>query len=71
MDYEEQWDMRSIFEHISENIIGFALLILAFIIIYVVDHINRLNAVVFASPSPIPMANNMMPKLKSKKSNKK
>ena len=63
---DEQWDFYSIMQHISENIIGFALLIVAFIIIYVVDHVNRLNALVFASPSPIPMANNMISNIKHK-----
>jgi hypothetical protein len=67
---DEQWDFYSIMQYISDNIVGFALLILAFVIIYVVDHVNRLNALVFASPSPIPMANNILPKPKSKRSKK-
>ncbi len=67
---DEQWDFYSIMQYISDNIVGFALLILAFVIIYVVDHVNRLNALMFASPSPIPMANNILPKTKSKRSKK-
>jgi len=43
---DEFTTLYSIIEYIYENLIGIALLILAFIIIYVVDHINQLNSII-------------------------
>jgi hypothetical protein len=44
---------ENIFEYIKENLFGFFLLALAFFIIYFVDYINRLNALIYSTPSPI------------------
>jgi hypothetical protein len=41
-------------QYINDNIIGIFLLILTFFIIYFVDHISRINAMIYAMPSPIP-----------------
>jgi hypothetical protein len=51
---DEPLSIYSFFNHISENIYGFLLIILAFVIIYIVDHIARYNSILFAMPSPIP-----------------
>ena len=50
----EEWTLNSIVEYISENFIGLILLILAFFIIYFVDHINQLNAILYAPQVSIP-----------------
>lgn len=66
MNYEteKQWTLYSIMEYISENFIGLILLLSTFYIIYFVDHINRLNSVLFNPTSP----NQTTPiKVKSKK----
>lgn len=57
----EHFALYYIIQYISENFIGLLLLILAFFIIYIVDHINRLNSILFAPQLPIPI------KVKSKK----
>lgn len=57
----EQWTLHSIIQYISENFIGLMLLIFAFFIIYIVDHVNRLNSILFAPQLPVPI------KVKSKK----
>ena len=57
----EQWTLHSIIQYISENFIGLLLLILAFFIIYAVDHVNRLNSMLFAPQLSVPI------KVKSKK----
>ena len=44
---------KELFEWIKENIIQIFLLIFVFFIIYIIDHISNLNAVIFAMPSPI------------------
>ena len=44
----------SLIEYISENLIGILLLILALFIIFFVEQISRLNAMIFSIPSPIP-----------------
>jgi hypothetical protein len=41
---EQYFDLNYIIEYISQNILGLFLLILAFFIIYFVDHINQLNS---------------------------
>jgi len=61
VDNTEQCTLYSIIQYISENFIGLLLLILAFFIIYVVDHVNRLNSILFAPPLPVQI------KVKSKK----
>jgi hypothetical protein len=50
---DEPLSIYSIFKHVSENIYGFLLIILAFIIIYFVDQISKYNSIIFAMPSPI------------------
>lgn len=77
---DEQWTVHSVMEYLSENFIGLILLILAFFIIYFVDHINELNAMIVDSSTTLPnmsslqipqitqIANTMVPmKVKSKK----
>lgn len=61
---EEQWNIYSIMEYISENFVGLILLLSTFFIIYFVDYINRLNSVIFSPQSPIPV---LPVKVKSKK----
>ena len=51
-------DNINIIEYVQENFVGLCLLGLAFLIIYVVDHINRINALFFSTPSPIPGVSN-------------
>ena len=58
---DEQWTFYSIVQYISENFIGLLLLVLAFFIIYIVDHVNRINSILFAPQLPVPI------KVKSKK----
>lgn len=48
----------SSFNYIKDNFIGICLFIFAFFIIYFVDYINRLNALIYSTPSPIPGFNN-------------
>lgn len=60
-EINEQWTLYSIIQYISENFVGLMLLILAFFIIYIVDHVNRLNSMLFAPQLPVPI------KVKSKK----
>jgi len=51
MDIQSKESINLI-EYISDNFIGLLLLISVFIIIYFVDHINRLNAMIFQTPLP-------------------
>ena len=44
----------SIVNYIIQNYVKFALLILVFIIIYIVDYICVINSSLYAMPSPIP-----------------
>ncbi len=67
---DEPWTLYSIIEYVSENFIGLMLLILAFLIIYVVDHINYLNSVIMYPQIPVSKIPNQM-KVKSKKLQKR
>ncbi len=51
---EEPFSLNSLIEYVNENFYGLLLFILAFFIIYFVDYISRINALIFAMPSPIP-----------------
>lgn len=62
----EQWTLYSIIQYISENFVGLMLLIFAFFIIYIVDHVNRLNSMLFAPQLPVPIKTVPI-KVKSKK----
>jgi hypothetical protein len=53
-EFDEQWTLHSVMEYMSDNFIGLILLILAFFIIYFVDHINQLNAMIFDPSTPLP-----------------
>ena len=44
----------NVFQYVNENILGLILLGFAFYIIYFVDYINRLNALIYSTPSPVP-----------------
>jgi hypothetical protein len=47
--YDEFTTLYSIIEYVTENFVGIILLILAFFIIYIVDHINNLNSIITSS----------------------
>lgn len=44
----------NIFQYIKENLYGFILLVLVFFIIYFVDYLNRLNMIIYSTPTPTP-----------------
>jgi hypothetical protein len=48
----------NIFQYIKDNFMGLCLFIFAFLIIYFVDYINRLNSLIYSIPAPIPGLNN-------------
>lgn len=52
-NYDEKFTISSVLIYIKENFIGLSLLLLAFFIIYIVDHINQFNIALFSTPSPI------------------
>jgi len=45
----------NILEYVKENLPGLILLLSAFFIIYFVDYINKLNVLIYSTPSPIPL----------------
>ena len=49
-DEVSNWTPETVFQFIKENILQFLLLLLVFIIIYVVDHITNINAILYAAP---------------------
>jgi hypothetical protein len=57
------FDIKSVVSHINANKLGFVLLLFVFIIIYVIDYINRINSFVFSITNPIqiPGVSNSMP----------
>jgi hypothetical protein len=60
-EVDEQWTVHSVMEYMSENFIGLILLILAFFIIYFVDHINQLNAMIFDPSTSLPNMSSSLP----------
>ena len=60
------YNINSIFNFITKNYIQIFLLILVFIIIYIVDHISNINAVIFGLPSPIPNASQQQQQMQTK-----
>jgi hypothetical protein len=54
VNIDESFTLQTLFHYISENFYGLLMLLLAFFIIYFVDYISRINALLFAMPSPIP-----------------
>ena len=68
LENEEQFN---IFLYIQENYIGLSLFVLAFFIIYFVDYLNRINALIYSTPSPIPGVSFNNNILSNKKKHKK
>jgi hypothetical protein len=58
MDIQSKESINLI-EYISDNFVGLLLLISVFFIIYFVDHINRLNAMIFQTPLPPGLAHSI------------
>ena len=48
------WDVNSIINFIKDNYVQILLLISVFVIIYIVDHISNINAILYGLPSAIP-----------------
>ena len=42
-----------ILEYVKENFLGLLLLLVAFFIVYFVDYINRINIIIYSTPSQI------------------
>jgi len=49
-DEVSNWTPEMVFQFVKENIVQLLLLLLVFIIIYVVDHITNINAMLYAAP---------------------
>ena len=69
LEYNELsvWDVNSIINYIKDNYIQILLLISVFIIIYIVDHISNINAILYGLPSAIPGQVNLTKKQKKSK----
>jgi succinate dehydrogenase hydrophobic anchor subunit len=57
MDETEQID---IIQYLKDNFTGIILLFLAFFIIYFVDYINRLNALIYSISSPVTIPSHIL-----------
>ena len=69
---EEDFTLETLFQYINENFYGLMLLVFALVIIYFVDYISRINALIFAITPPIvgvPMPQNVS-QIKPPKGNK-
>jgi len=57
------WNIDSVIKHIQSNKLGFLLLLFVFVIIYIIDYINRINSSIFgiSNPMPIPGMQNTLP----------
>jgi|LakMenE18May11ns_1017448.scaffolds.fasta_scaffold9647311_2 hypothetical protein len=69
---DESFSLETLFHYVNENLYGLILLAVAFFIIYFVDYISRINALIFAIPTPIaglPMPTNI-PSIKPPNRNK-
>ena len=72
MDYTNNdefppWNPETVFQFVKENIVQLLLLLLVFIIIYAVDHITNINAMLYAAP----MSNAILQQKPSRKKSKK
>jgi hypothetical protein len=65
--YDEFTTLYSIIEYVTENFVGIILLILAFFIIYIVDHINNLNSIITSSIPQLSSPQILNNKVKTKK----
>ena len=62
------YDINSIFSFIKENAIQILLLLLVPVIIYIVDHISNINAIIFGLQAPVPsVTQTQTPPIHSKK----
>ena len=67
-DEGSNWTPEMVFHFVKENILQLLLLLLVFVIIYAVDHITNINAMLYAAP----MSNTILQqKLAGKKRSKK
>jgi len=53
-EYFSLWDINSITNFIKDNFIQIVMLLLVFVIIYVIDYINRVNVILYGLPTVIP-----------------
>lgn len=72
MDYTNNdefpaWNPETAFQFVKEHILQFLLLLLVFVIIYAVDHITNINAILYAAP----MSNTILQKIPTSKRSKK
>jgi hypothetical protein len=72
MDYqnEQLFKVYYILDYIKQNFIGFIMLIFAFLIIYIVDHINNYNMKIFSLPTTINTYANIHPNISPPKAKK-
>jgi hypothetical protein len=61
------WTPEMVFQFVKENIVQLLLLLLVFVIIYVVDHITNINAMLYAAPA----SNTILQQKPSRKKSKK
>jgi hypothetical protein len=66
-DEVSNWTPEMVFQFVKENIVQLLLLLLVFVIIYVVDHITNINAMLYAAP----MSNTILQQKPSRKGSKK
>lgn len=69
-DEYPSWNPETVFQFVKENILQLLLLLLVFVIIYAVDHITNINAMLYAAA---PLSNTILQKkpATSKKMSKK
>jgi len=65
------WDVKSIINFIKDNYIQILLFISVFIIIYIVDYISNINAILYSLPTAIPGQTHQVKITKKNKNSKR
>lgn len=63
------WDINTILDFIKNNYIQILMFLSVFVIIYVVDYISNINAILFGLPSAVPGLPTSQPNNHIKKTN--
>ena len=68
-NYDEfsKLDIETVFHFVKENTLQLLLLVLVFVIIYIVDHITNINAILYAAP----ISNTILQQKPARKGSKK
>ena len=63
INYDKEFNLIQLVDYLKNNFLGFLLFLLCFFIIFIVEHITKINSLIITMPNSLPNSINLPPQI--------